>query len=332
MQDYLVDVLCCPVCHGELAWCVDERNGDRIEAGEARCAACDALYPIEGGIGAFLTPDLSRRDLWEDVESGLSRYLREHPEIERQLLGAPLGDLSPADQMFRSMILRERGDFAAYRETADAAYAGVYTRVYLAAWQSQIDHVVELLAGEDGAVVDLASGLCILVEELARRTSRPIVATDFSPHVLRGDRKYLEWLDLYERVSLLAFDARRTPFIDGAVQTMTTNVGLANIEQPGTLLAELRRAVGGQFLAISHFFPPEDVANGRLIREFGMEGLLFREALLAQFAVAGWQVEVGNARVARAEPTPASELLDGARVDGLPVAETDLEWCVVAAR
>ena len=139
-------------------------------------------------------------------------------------------------------------------------------------------------------------------------------------------------LGLYERVSLLAFDARRTPFKPGKVGTMTTNLGLANIEQPGELLSELRRAVGGQFLAISSFFPPDDAVNGRLIREYGMDGLLFREPLLAQFAGAGWDAEVVNSRHIRTLPTPASELLDGARVDGLPVAETELEWCVVVAR
>jgi len=66
------------------------------------------------------------------------------------------------------------------------------------------------------------------------------VATDYSPHVLRQDRRRLVSFGLYDKISLLAFDARRTPFKNGAVETLTTNVGLSNVENPRNLLKELR--------------------------------------------------------------------------------------------
>jgi len=43
-------------------------------------------------------------------------------------------------------------------------------------------------------------------------------------------------------------------------------------------------------------------------------------------------VDVKNARIGAAQPTPKSEVLEGASVDGLPVAPTDLEWCVLRAQ
>jgi ubiquinone/menaquinone biosynthesis C-methylase UbiE len=147
--------------------------------------------------------------------------------------------------------------------------------------------------------------------------------------VLRADRQRLQELGLYDRVSLLAFDARRTPFKDGAVGTLTTNQGLANIENPGDLLSELRRIVAGEFLAISCFYPEDDEANAEVIREVGLEALLYRRSALEHFANAGWEVAVKNACVAVARPTPASLVLDGAKIDGLPVADTTLEWCVL---
>ena len=58
MKDELVEMLECPVCHGELRWAVAERQGDRIEAAEAVCTARAATYPVREGIGPFLTPDL----------------------------------------------------------------------------------------------------------------------------------------------------------------------------------------------------------------------------------------------------------------------------------
>ncbi|MGC8839721.1 MAG: class I SAM-dependent methyltransferase, partial [Anaerolineae bacterium] len=158
------------------------------------------------------------------------------------------------------------------------------------------------------------------------------VATDFSPRVLRRDRRLLEHLGLRERVSLLALDARRTPFRDGAVATLTSNLGLPNIEHPGDLLRELRRAVSGTFYAISHFYPEEDEANGQVIRGAGLEALLFRRPCLEAFRAAGWEVDVANACRSRALPTPTGVLLEGAGIDALPVAETTLEWCTLVAR
>jgi hypothetical protein len=42
-------------------------------------------------------------------------------------------------------------------------------------------------------------------------------------------------------------------------------------------------------------------------------------------------VDVKNARIGAAQPTPKSNVLEGASIDGLPLAETNLEWCVLRA-
>jgi uncharacterized protein YbaR (Trm112 family) len=331
VRDYLIEMLECPACHSKLAWAVAERRGNRIETAEARCTACAAAYPVREGIGLFLTPELPRDDLWEQVDSRLARYLREHPEIERQLMDVPLGELAPADQFFRALVLEERGAYAEAKAAEDLANARLYTPEYRACLESQLKYVLERLPASDGPIVDLASGRGYLVERMARRLERPIVATDFSPRVLCGDRRRLESLGLYDQVSLLAFDARRTPFKDDAVETLTTNLGLPNIEEPGDLSQELRRVVAGTFLAISHFFPEDDEANAAVICEAGLSTLLFRRPALECFAAAGWQVEVANVCRGKAQPTPRSVLLEGAGIDGLPVTETVLEWCVLVA-
>ena len=329
MHTYLIEMLECPACHGELEWSIAERNENRIEAAEAHCKACTATYPVRDGIGLFLTPELPRNDLWEQAESGLVQHLREHPELERQLMEVPLDTLAPTDQFFRALVLEERGNYIEAQLVEGSANKGLYTPEYINCWNSQSDYVVEWLSTTDGPIVDLASGRCYLVERLARRLKRPVVATDFSPGVLRRDRRRLESFGLYDHVSLLAFDARRTPFRDGAVVTLTTNLGLANIEEPGSLLRELRRIVASVFLAISHFFPEEDESNAKVIREAGLEKLLYRRTALEHYAGAGWEVEVKNACVGKASPTPPGVVLEGARIDGLPVKDTYLEWCVL---
>jgi len=260
----------------------------------------------------------------------LIRHLRVHPELERQLLETPLDALAPADQLFRALALEARGNYGDARIVEATAHKGLYTPEYAACWNRQVDYVVERLSTTNGPIVDLASGRCYLVEKLVRALKRPVVATDFSPGVLRRDRRALESSGLYDRVSLLAFDARRTPFKDGSVATLTTNLGLPNIEGSGSLLRELRRIVAGVFVAISHFYPEEDEANAIAIREGGLDTLLYRRAALQQYTEAGWEVEVNNACVGKARPTPPGAVLEGARVDGLPVADIHLEWCVLS--
>lgn len=163
-------------------------------------------------------------------------------------MDGPLGTLVPADQFFRALILDERGEYAQAKVAAQSARARIYTPEYLACSDNQINHAIEHLSSSAGPIVDLASGMGHLVEEMARRLTQPIVATDFNPRALRRDRWRLEFFGLYDRVSLLAFDARRTPFRDGAVEILTTYQGLLNISEPGALLRELRRIVSGTFL------------------------------------------------------------------------------------
>jgi len=191
--------------------------------------------------------------------------------------------------------------------------------------------VAKVVSSGSAPIVDLASGRGYLVERLAREATCPIVATDFSPRILRRDRRFFQFLGLADRVSLLAFDARRTPFKDGAVKTMTTNLGLANIEEPGKLLDELRRVISGELSAIMSYFPDDDAANRAATEKLGISSFMFKDSTLRLFDKAGFDVELKNVRSGRALPTPTSDLLEGAGIDALPVAETELEWCTLVA-
>lgn len=331
MHLYLLDMLACPICHGGLDWEITEEKDNRIETAQAICPECSAAYPVREGVGLFLTPDLQRDDLWEQVESQLVQALRKHPELEEQLMGVSKDKLGPADLFYRAMVLEERGEYLEAKEVEQLAEEGIYTPEYGACLQSQCDHVIEQLSKSDGPIVDLASGRCSLVEMMAQRLDRPIIATDFSPQVLRRNRRWLGAFGLYDKISLLAFDARRAPFKEGAVSTLTTNLGLPNIREPGKLLPELRRVVSGRFLTISHFYPEEDKVNARALREAGLS-MLFRDTVLEEFSSSGWQAEIVNRCAGNAQPTPMSAVLEGAGIDSFPVVETILEWCVIDAQ
>jgi len=332
MHSYLMEMLECPSCHGALAWTIDQQDGGCILAGSAVCRDCGADYPIRDGIGVFLTPDLPRNDLWEQGGQQLTGWLLEHPDVAAKLMEVPPGALGPADLFFRGLVHEERGEFDASEQVLESARLGLYTEEYLACLNAQFEFVIDQLGSGDGPIVDLASGRCSLVVKLAKALARPIIATDFSPRVLRRDREWLIRNGLYENVSLLSFDARRTPFRNGSIGTMTTNLGLPNIEEPGRLLEELRRIVSGRLLAISCFYPSDDEANLVEMREHGLDRSMLRDQALAGFADAGWQAAVRNAMHGLARPTPEGVILEGAGIDAFPVAETTLEWCVIEAQ
>lgn len=335
MHEFLLEWLECPVCHAPLEWSIGTRAGEHLESAAARCTACAATYPVREGIGVFLPPNQVRGDPWQAGEGRLSAYLRLNPGVEQQLMAPPLETLRPADQFCRAQVLEERGDYLAAREAVAQAWRGLYLPGYLAASNDQMRFVVQALAQEravaPGLVVDLVCGRGALLERMAAALERPIVATDYSPRGLLHTRGYLQAAGLAERVSLLACDARRTPFKRGAVAALTTYLGLPSIPEPDALLRELRRVVGGMVLAIALFYPEDDRENRPVIKKAGMTHLLFREPALRHFADTGWQVEMLNVCRERALPTPRGHIIKGANIDALPVAETLLEWCVLRA-
>ncbi len=328
MHDYLMEMLACPACHNDLGWNIAVRESSRIVEAVATCSDCGAVYPVREGVGIFLTPDLPRDDLWAQVDSRLATFMRENPDVERQLMKGPLEALNPADQFFRGSLLEERGDYDEAKSVMDFAMTGLYTAEVLAQTEQQFNYVVDQV---HGPVVDLASGRGALVERLLKGGISPVVATDFSPSVLRRNRVRFQHWGLYDDLSLVAADARQMPFKDGTVPTLTTYVGLPNIGKADVVLPELWRIVSKMFLAVSTFYDEDDEANTAAIRQFEMEQAVFENQVLAAFETAAWQVEVMNRGVAIAQPTPKSELL-GAGIDGLPVTEARTTFCTLVAR
>ena len=54
MRRKILDILCCPVCKGDLTLSVAEENEKEIVEGVLSCAACRADYPIHEGIPNLL--------------------------------------------------------------------------------------------------------------------------------------------------------------------------------------------------------------------------------------------------------------------------------------
>lgn len=56
MRRSLMDILCCPVCKGDLSLRVDQEDEKEILEGNLHCASCSVDYPIHEGIPNLLPP------------------------------------------------------------------------------------------------------------------------------------------------------------------------------------------------------------------------------------------------------------------------------------
>lgn len=298
--------LVCPACRGALAW-----------NGPASCTACGTAYPTVDGIPVLVAPDSDAADLWEEAESGLSRVLRDNPGLERALLDPPAEELAPADAWLRALVLEERGG----TDETNRAFERLYPPDVRACMASQLDAVCELAAGEAGLVVDLASGRGMLLERLQPIARGTLVATDISPRVLRRARRC--------GIEAVACDVRRLPFADGSIDCFTTFLGLNNVERPGGLLDELRRAAR-RLMAVHLVYEPGS-ANDRELEALGLAELAYRERLEQALAAAGWKAEIVSSRSTTLRPTPVGVLLEGAVIDALPVEPVEATWVTVDA-
>ena len=59
---------------------------------------------------------------------------------------------------------------------------------------------------------------------------------------------------------------------------------------------------------------------------------MYKGKALEHFSEKGFEIKIENACQAESLPTPESEIFEGARADGLPVAPTTLEWCTIRVK
>ena len=58
MKKDLMEILCCPVCKGDLDLIVKKEQDAEVVDGTLHCKKCNENYPIEDGIPNLLPPGL----------------------------------------------------------------------------------------------------------------------------------------------------------------------------------------------------------------------------------------------------------------------------------
>lgn len=325
-----MDMLICPLCHNLLKWHIREDKQDRIVNADIRCSSCQSEYEVRDEIAVFLTKALSRNDLWEKSESGLEKYLRENPDIYEKLMNTPEEELNGADYWYKASYFEMKRDFITSSRMFKNAFEKIYTQDYIEGWKSQMDFIIKEIE-DDKPIIDIASGKGYLVEKLLAETKSYIVATDFSPTILARNKEYYKFKGVYDRLSLISFDARKTPFKDNSIIILTSNMGIQNIEQPGELISEMNRITKRDFMSVMQFIDEGDKVHMDLFNKFGSVAYATRDKAYETFKRTGWNVKVCNSFIANIKPTPEGEILKGAGVDGFPIENTKIEYCVIQA-
>lgn len=57
MRTDLMEILCCPVCKGDLTLISEKTDAAEVLEGKLTCAKCRVDYPISDGIPDLLPPD-----------------------------------------------------------------------------------------------------------------------------------------------------------------------------------------------------------------------------------------------------------------------------------
>ena len=303
-------ILQCPACQTSL-----QREDRRF-----LCRKCGRDFAKRAGLYDFL---LSGEDQWAQFGQG---FMNGQEEMEERLLKTPLEELSSSDRLIRSVALWFKGDFEEYERIVKASLAGVYTDEYNEAMKKSLDYTVDLVKQEKGVVLDLATGMGGLLQELLSSTDRDLISVDVSPTSSLALLQYLRFRNWDDRVVQLIADAARLPFKDRSVDVLTTAMGFQNMQDAEPVFREIRR-VSKKMVALCIFIS-EDDPNLAYVKDRSLHVAgLFRQGL----EKAGWEVSIANSIKAHAEPTPQSEII-GSRPDRLPVVPTIFEFATVLGK
>lgn len=328
LHKFYVDMLECPKCHGSLTWEITEESEDRIINAKIICSCCGADYEVRDEIGVFLTPDLPRNDLWAQGESELNRFFNENPKIKEDFFSMPEDELNGADYWFKASYYEMNKDYEKSSAMFKKAMPKIYTKDYIDGWNSQTDYVVSMAEKSNCPIVDIASGKGYLIELLLKNTDNYILGTDFSPVILLRDKNYFTSRGLYNKLSLIAFDGRRTPFKNNSIELMTSNMGIQNIEHPGKVIEEMNRICKNTFLSIMMLFKEEDKIHLDFMAKYGNISYMTEATSLKTFNEENWTCSLINKVKANIEPTPVGKIIEMG-IDGLPLEKTTVDFCIM---
>lgn len=258
---------------------------------------------------------LSGEDQWALVGKG---FMNGQEELERRLFEPSEHELSPADRLIKAIALWYRGEFDDFQRLLRPSREALYTEEYNQAMTESLNRTVELIKKEQGLVLDLATGMGGLLEELLSSTEKEYLAVDISPSSSFGLLQYLRYRGWGERVVQIIAYAANLPLKDDSIDVIVSAIGFQNMQDSKKVFKEVR-SVSKKLIALCIFFEDGDPN----LAHVSDRGLHVSKEFVRGLEEAGWNSRVENSVRVRAEPTPQSGIL-GIRPDMLPITSQQL--------
>ena len=332
MFNFLKEILICPECHEELIWEITDETKAHIMEAKIKCTNCTKTYAVKNGVGCFVDYQDSPDDSWERVEDWLKNFTAENPDITEKLMTTDIEKLNAADIMIRSMLNKIKGNHDEAEILNKLYRQKAYKEETLKAGYAQADYIINALKNEKDFILDVASGQGTLISKFLENTDTCVVSSDMSLNVLEKAKESAEKGGFGDRVSYMAFDLNKSPFKNKSVKTITTYVGLQNIENPEKIFGELRRICGGKLYSACVFCCEDNVINRKALENDGLDKTWIKNKYIEQFNNAGFVSIVENSIATVDDPTPVGEIVQGVGIDGFPVEPGNFERAVVISR
>ena len=272
-------------------------------------------------IGIFLDTKETRDDLWKEQEDFATRFRKEHPIRFFFLTKTFLGNIKPEHHFFKGLLLEDE-------EMLKKATRRIYTKDYLVGYEKTEQALNEVEKDNPLVILEIACGRGSFFKPFlqSRHGKGVYIATDFSPTVLRSNQKWLRKNELEEQVTLMALDAKATPFRDNTIPAAVSNIGFLNIRNNGKAVTEAFRLLAPSGILIANFmFTIEKTENYTKAKEMGLHQFYTRKNVEEVFQKVGFEFHLEELYQGSVRPTPGG-------IDTLPIVQDRYSFCVLIAK
>jgi len=231
--------------------------------------------------------------------------------------------------------LKKIDTFEAKEKIVNISTLSNTTRISQDPVQKQLTYVWKNICTHSGFVLDIASGMGLLVNKLFTSTKFDIIASDISYFILRDSYNNLSAAK-NARLTKMAFDATASPFRNGSVDMITNYSGLQNIPAVKSTLKEIYRICNDTFYCITSFSPNDDETNRIKKETYNLSDELImaseKNSCMKFIREAGFRVECDNSESIFTPKAPRSAFIPNFGFDALPIADSVFENCTLIAK
>lgn len=187
-------------------------------------------------------------------------------------------------------------------------------------WNAVIPKIDQI----SGTVVDMATGLGIMLEKLLSRPIDMAIATDIDPNVLLSTKREFDKI-IEKKAFYLATDVKRIALKDEMCDFVTSFAGTNNITDTAEVVREMHRILkpGGKAIIMSSFVD-EDTPTAELAEEYGLLESFLRDRFLNILDSTGFkEIEMIEA---------SSTIWEENKMDIFPIAGDRVYYAVLETR